>query len=336
MRKHLIELLQLQKTSVLSQSQLATKDTAMAIIASAGLQGGEAEMMVMNTKALAYELKTEYAQAQRLHEAILAKTSAVLSPAVYAHTLVNIASLDIANGASADVASRKLDTATSMFEKLQYPRGAIFCDYCRADLLLREGDARRAHLEYTRLIGDFLDGNNDVTSVCLAKLADPKNSNEGYAHWAVVFLAHTMVSETRNILAIRQALRGLGDVFALEGDDEAALSVSTVALEVFTWMDVHESRAECMRTIGDMYLRRGEPSKASELWSLARGLFERSSQSKGVAEIDARLAGLVPRNHEETLEQLKHLAPPHIAPGKSLSRNLGSKDENPQIQAVGL
>ncbi|KAJ6457632.1 hypothetical protein C8R45DRAFT_563663 [Mycena sanguinolenta] len=275
-------------------------DTAMAIIASAGLQGGEAEMMVMNTKASAYELKTEYAEAQCLHEAILEKTSAVLSPAIYAPTLANIAGLDISNGATADVVSRKLDMATSLFEKLQYPRGVMFCDFCRAELMLREGDARLARLEYIRLVEDLQDSNNDTTSLCLARLADPKNSMEGCANWAVLFLAHTMIAETRSILTINQAFRCLGEVFASQGDDDTAWSILTVALEAFTRMDVHESRAECMRTIGDLHLRRGEPSKASALWQTARSLFERSSHSKGVGEMDARLAELVQRNDEPT------------------------------------
>ncbi|KAJ6457683.1 hypothetical protein C8R45DRAFT_880271 [Mycena sanguinolenta] len=318
------------------KDSIQLSDAATAIVVSAGLQGGGAETTVMNTKALAYELKTEYAEARRLHEAILRQTSAILSPLVYAHTLANIASLDIENGMGSDVVSHKLDTATSMFEDLQYPRGVIFCDFCRAELMLREGNARSAHLEYVRLVGNPNDSNSDVTSVCLARLADPKNSMEGFANWAVVFLAHTMVSDTRSILTINQALRCLGDVLASQGEDDAALSLLTVALEAFTQMDVHESRAECMHTIGDVHLRRGEPSKASALWNVARSLFERSSQSKGVEEMDARLAVLVQRNHEETMEQLTHLASPHTAPGGSISTTPESKDENFKIQGVAV
>ncbi|KAF7373145.1 NB-ARC domain-containing protein [Mycena sanguinolenta] len=69
------------------KDSIELSNSAMAIVVSAGLQGGEAEMMVMNTKALAYELKSEYAEARRIHEAILNKTSAVLSPcSLCAHT----------------------------------------------------------------------------------------------------------------------------------------------------------------------------------------------------------------------------------------------------------
>ncbi|KAF7373141.1 NB-ARC domain-containing protein [Mycena sanguinolenta] len=292
-------------------------NAAMAIVVSAGLQGGQAEMVVMNTKALAYELKSEYAEARRLHEAILDKTSAALSPAVYAHTLVNIANMDIVNGTASDVVSHKLDTATSMFQDLQYPRGVTFCDFCRAELMLREGNPRSANHEYIRLAGNPKDSNSDITSFCLARLADPKNSMGGYASWAFVFLAHTMVSETRNILELNQALRCLGSVFASQDDNDTALSLLTVALDAFTEMDVHDSRAECMRTIGDVHLRLGELSKASALWKIARHLFERASQSKGVEEIDARLTELV------------HSAiTPLAVLGSSLSSPPESTDEN--------
>ncbi|KAF7373142.1 NB-ARC domain-containing protein [Mycena sanguinolenta] len=254
------------------KDSIELSNAAMAIVVSRGVEGGEAEMVVMNTQALAYELKSEYAEARRLHEAILDKASAVLSPAVYAHTLVNIANMDIVNGTASDVVSHKLDTATSMFQDLQYPRGVMF--------------------------------------------------------------SHTMVSETRNILDLNQALRCLGSVFASQDDNDTALSLLTVALDAFTQMDVHDSRAECMRTIGDVHLRLGELSKASALWKIARHLFERASQSKAVAEIDARLAELV-TNHEESLQQLKHLAPPHAVPVESLS-STQPKEENPQIKAVSI
>ncbi|KAF7373146.1 NB-ARC domain-containing protein [Mycena sanguinolenta] len=316
------------------KDSIELSNSAMAIVISAGLQGGQAEMVVMNTKALAYQLKSEYAEARRLHEAILDKTSATLSPAVYAATLNNITNIDIITGADSAVVSQRLDAATSMYEDLQYPRGIMFCDFFRAELMLREGDLTSAHHEYIRLVGNPKDSNSDITSFCLVKLADPNNSMEGYAHWAVVFLAHTMVSETCNILEINQALRCLGDVFASQGDDDVALSLLTVALEAFTQMDVHESRAECMRTIGDVHLRRGELSNASALWKDSRNLFERSSHSKAVAEIDARLAELV-KNHEESLQQLKHLAPPHAMPVESLY-STQPKKENPQIKTVSI
>ncbi|KAF8175973.1 hypothetical protein K438DRAFT_1979480 [Mycena galopus ATCC 62051] len=101
--------------------------------------------------------------------------------------------------------------------------------------------------------------------------------------------------------------------------DDAALSILTLALEGFTQMDVHQGRAECMRTMGDVHLQRREHLKASTLWKDARSLFERSMQAKAAAEIDGRLAEME-RHHQANLEQLSKLA----VPVQQLSTVLGS------------
>jgi hypothetical protein len=66
----------------------------------------------------------------------------------------------------------------------------------------------------------------------------------------------------------------------------------TVALEGFTYMDVHRSRAECMVRLGDISNQCGDLLRAVELWNTARPLFERSSQAKEVQHIDKRLASI--------------------------------------------
>jgi hypothetical protein len=102
--------------------------------------------------------------------------------------------------------------------------------------------------------------------------------------------------------------------------DNDALSILTVALDGFTWMDVHQSRAECMRTLGDLHFCHGELHKASALWTEARPLFERSLQAKAVVEIDNRLAKL-----EEQLSKsdVRHHVP--TAPLQQLSIALESE-----------
>ncbi|KAJ7364594.1 hypothetical protein DFH08DRAFT_930445 [Mycena albidolilacea] len=58
--------------------------------------------------------------------------------------------------------------------------------------------------------------------------------------------------------------------FAQQGADDEAQSISSVVLDGSIWMDVHQHRAEC-----DVYLRRGQLSKALIFWKNARVLFER-------------------------------------------------------------
>ncbi|KAF7336985.1 AAA domain-containing protein [Mycena venus] len=259
-----------------------------------GMQGGEFENMLMNTEADVHQLKTEYAAARAIQEVILRQTSLALAPVTHAHALANVAFLDIVTGAPRTAVSRTLDAAAATFRSAGYPRGIAACDVFRADLLLREGGAPDARAEYVRLFA-ALRSDDELACYCLAKLADPTCTVHGdaeAARWAAVFLAFTIRAPARNQLALHQALRCLGDVLAQQGEDDAARSVLAVALDGFTRMDVHQSRAECMRTMGDVCLRRRDLAKARELWVEARPLFERAQQTREVAGIDERLQSL--------------------------------------------
>jgi hypothetical protein len=112
------------------------------------------------------------------------------------------------------------------------------------------------------------------------------------ARWAVILLAFTMRLCSQNMLKVHQAMWFLGNIFAQQGADDEALSILTVALEGFTWMDVHCSRAECMQTLGEVHFKHGEFHMASIFWMEARPLFERSLQAQAVVEIDCKLVDL--------------------------------------------
>jgi hypothetical protein len=87
----------------------------------------------------------------------------------------------------------------------------------------------------------------------------------------------------------------------------------TVALEGFTEMDVHCSRAECMLRLGDISMGHGDPLKAVEFWDGARPRFECSSQAKQVQHINERLAGVsedVLEQHRNNLARLTELNAP--------------------------
>ncbi|KAF7373044.1 NB-ARC domain-containing protein [Mycena sanguinolenta] len=264
------------------------------LVLRAGMQGAEVEAMLMSLEAHIYQLKTEYAEARQVHEEIMHQASPVLSPLDYAYAVLNIAWLDIVTGASVEIVSGKIDVAVSALGNAKDWRGMLECDVCRADLQLREGNTLGACDEYIRLFSRWR-MDDELACRCLVQLADPTHRmhpDSDIMPWAIVFLVFTMRSSCSNVLMAHQALRCLGEVLAQEHLDDDALSILTVALEGFTWMDVHQSRAECMRTMGDVYLRRGEFSTAPKLWKDARPLFERSLQAKAVAEIDRRLGEL--------------------------------------------
>lgn len=280
-----------------------------ALIARLGIQGGESEITLINFEAELYRYKTEYTEARHIQSVILHQTSPLLVPVDYGFTLVNIVYLDLVMGTSTESVSVNLQAAAAAFRSAHYPRGIEICELHTADLKLREGDQTSACTQYEQAFTGAYGTDHELTCHCLATLADsgnPVHAASEVARWAIVFLAYTMHKSSRSMLVVHQALRCFGDVLAQESMDDEALNILTVALEGFTWMDVHQSRADCMKTMGDVHLRRGETLKACTFWKEARPLFERSLQATAVSKIDSRLAKLT-QQHEASLEQLSEL-----------------------------
>ncbi|KAJ7749456.1 hypothetical protein B0H16DRAFT_1725102 [Mycena metata] len=99
----------------------------------------------------------------------------------------------------------------------------------------------------------------------------------------------------------------------MEGDEFSAVSLFTLALDGFTHMDIHLSRAECMIRLGDVAQRNKDLLKALELWDTARPLFECSSQTKRVLDIDQRISSIsdnIKEQHQNNLARLAELKVP--------------------------
>jgi hypothetical protein len=133
--------------------------------------------------------------------------------------------------------------------------------------------------------------NCEIASYCLERLAQISKwspaEDQAASMWTVVYLAHAHQSQAA--LALHKALLFLRDVLLATGDDDSANNLYVVALEGFTFMDIHLSRAECMLRLGDLALKQGNPSLAVKFWSAARPLFKRSQQARSVAVIASRL-----------------------------------------------
>jgi hypothetical protein len=76
----------------------------------------------------------------------------------------------------------------------------------------------------------------------------------------------------------------------------------------FTYMDVHQSRAECMLRLGDISSRSGDQLEAVKLWESARPLFERSSQMKEIQCVDERLSCVCSNVLDNHIGKIAHLA----------------------------
>ncbi|KAJ7906630.1 hypothetical protein B0H13DRAFT_1880406 [Mycena leptocephala] len=124
---------------------------------------------------------------------------------------------------------------------------------------------------------------------------------------------NSLAANTMFKRCLKKAFQFLGDVYLSQNDEYTAISLFTVALEGFTQMDVHHSRAECMLQLGDISKGHGDLLKAVEFWEAARPLFERSSQAKQVENIDGRLVsvgGHALGQHRNNLDCLAELNSP--------------------------
>ncbi|KAJ7433211.1 hypothetical protein FB451DRAFT_1196355 [Mycena latifolia] len=141
---------------------------------------------------------------------------------------------------------------------------------------------------------------------CMESLANikhwPDSDFRWASGWAIIYLGYA--KKLGDKIALPRALQFLGDVFQAEGDCATSISLFTVALEGFTRMDNHRSRAECMLRLGDLAKGHGGVPKAIELWKTARPLFEWSSQAKQVTQIEERLAAITNNVLEETTDSL--------------------------------
>ncbi|KAJ7046009.1 hypothetical protein C8F04DRAFT_1322472, partial [Mycena alexandri] len=250
----------------------------------------------------------------------------LLDPSSYLYglALLNLSVISVLIGATTNTVHHTLDRAQEIFTGMKYQFGIMYCTMILADLILTEGNEASANTQFQGHLKSAWATDTEVVSHCLERLADiskwPIELRQ--ATWPVLYLCHAHIS--REKLAFYKALLFIGDLF-IDVDEVTAQNLFIVALEGFTFMDVHRSRAQCMLRLGDFAQKKGEITKAAELWKSARPLFERSLQAKNVAAINMRLVALE-EGHKRSLAQL---AVPH-APRTGVNKN----EETSTIEAV--
>jgi hypothetical protein len=70
---------------------------------------------------------------------------------------------------------------------------------------------------------------------------------------------------TSNRVTTTKALRCIGDLLMIDGDNDAALSLFMAALDSFTSMDIHRGRADCMVRMAAIFERHREIRKTVDL-----------------------------------------------------------------------
>jgi tetratricopeptide (TPR) repeat protein len=265
-----------------------------------GMSHGNLDHDIMTTQAEIHRHKSEYVEARSIHTRILEGTS-IQDPCTYGWALLNVAKIDVFIGAPKDDVQRNCDRARKMLDTMGDVEGVALCDVILADLHMREGNSLAAKTILVGCLKVTLEY-SQIQTYCLEQLGSAScwRDLDGMSGWTFIYLVNSLKRKEK--LGIYKALRFLGDIFVSHRDEYTAISLVTVALEGFTQMDVHRSRAECMLQLGDISMGHSEPLKAVEFWERAKPLFECSSQVEQVQHINERLAGI----SEEVLDQHRH------------------------------
>ncbi|KAJ6474009.1 hypothetical protein C8R47DRAFT_1199568 [Mycena vitilis] len=287
-----------------SQS-LSNCSRARGLLAACRMSYSRFDTAIMNCQAEVHELKSEYTEARSIHSRICEQP--IQDPYVSSLGLLNIAGIDVFIGNPAVDVQRHVDAAKMYFSTTSHKVCLAWCDAIWAHLLLREGDLVTAKALFLECINSSVT-NASIISYCLEHLSSTSqwDSSSDTWHWPTICLAHSLKHKEK--LLIHKALLSLGQVFHNQATEDTAMSLFNVALEGFTYMDVHRSRGECMLHLGDIYKGRGDLLRAVKLWDTARPLFERSSQRKQVKKIDGRLASVGKDLLEKHRASLAYLA----------------------------
>ncbi|KAJ7349970.1 hypothetical protein DFH08DRAFT_935806 [Mycena albidolilacea] len=254
-----------------------------------GLAGVDLDRTMATQQGVVHFRKSEYAQARSIHSQIVATVSPDQDAPTHAISLLNIAHIDTICGDMQD-AYNKLNQAKEIYNKFAIPTAIMYCNTTEGDIALREKKFDLAKIRFRECLHSAWGTNNEVKSFCLERLANITAwpSSEWQFRWPVTYLGYAY--KTRDKFAPHKALLCLGDVFIINKDGKTAENLYMLALEGFTQMDIHRSRAQCMIRLGDLENEQGHTSKAIFLWQTAQPLFEQSLQAIDVAQIDVRLS----------------------------------------------
>jgi tetratricopeptide (TPR) repeat protein len=277
------------------------------LIALCGMSSGRLDHNIMHMQAEIHKLKSEYVAARSIHSMILQETSVDQDSYAYGVALLNVAEIDVSVGAPKNEVQSIYEKAREIFNTAGHLPEVTMCDTILADLYLQEGNLLEAKSIFKRCLKLSV-RNSEIVAYCLERLGNSScwGTPNQMSGWTTVFLVHSVRQKEK--LGIHKALQFLGDVLFAQDDEHTATSLFTVALDGFTKMDVHRSRAECMLRLGDISKGHGDLQKAVELWTTARPLFELSSQAKQIENIDQRLASVGEDVLEKHKKNLAHLA----------------------------
>ncbi|KAJ7261958.1 hypothetical protein C8J57DRAFT_1232093 [Mycena rebaudengoi] len=313
------------------------------MLAACGQQKSALDLDILNFQAEIHFITSDYLESYKIQVAIASSGQPTAQNAIMAK--LNIALIDTATGADSNLIHQNLDICYFNLKALYGLHAKHIClgaDYGAAELCLRDGDLQTANAMLKKGFASSRDLFTDLALLFLERLGDlatGMNNIQTTLQWTGIFLALALKCEDK--LQTMQAFRCLGQIFSAEGDDETALSLFNVALDGFTFMDVHRWRADCMVRTADILQNHGEPGeviKAVTLWKTAKPLFERSSQMNDVTRIDTKLASVDIAVMIDYQKQLQQLAERKVSVHATEEMDIvedGDKDELAQGRDVG-
>jgi tetratricopeptide (TPR) repeat protein len=261
---------------------------AQSLLSLCGMSDSDVTLGIMNTQAEVHKCKSEYSEAWTIQTKIL-QISTNRSAYWHAVALLSLAETAVSMGVQKQDVQVNIELARSIFTTLNHKSMIICCDAILADLYIREKDLQTAKRLFKQCL-ELATEQSGIGLFCFERLGNASfwGADELTPGLTTIFLIHSLKLKAK--LQVYKALQFLGQIFLTHKDQTTAVSLFTVALEGFTYMDVHRSRAECMVRLGDISNRCGDLLKAVELWETARPLFERSSQVNEAKCVDERLS----------------------------------------------
>ncbi|KAJ7763293.1 hypothetical protein B0H16DRAFT_1804266 [Mycena metata] len=281
------------------------------LLSMCGITSGQLYHNIMTSEAEIHLQKSEYSEARSIYTMTLQDPLLEPDSGSCGIALLNLSEIDVLISTTKEPVHLNLQRAQKIFTGMEHLLCTRYCTMILADLNLTEGNVAAAKTQFQECLKSAWATDTQAVTYCLERLADTSRwpLELGQATWPVLYLCHAHMS--REKLVFYKALLFIGDLF-IDVDEVTAENLFIVALEGFSFMDVHRSRAQCMLRLGDLAQKRGEITKAVEFWTLARPLFERSLQAKDVAVIDMRLVALE-QGHKRSLAQLAVLNAPSTA-----------------------
>ncbi|KAJ7613532.1 hypothetical protein FB45DRAFT_874482 [Roridomyces roridus] len=240
-----------------------------------------------------YWLKSEYVQAKAIFTKVTLDTT---QQAYHADVALIMAEIDVEMGNGESDVEMNLAVAQAYFKDVGFSLGMHHSRATTAALQLREHEFTEARVGLEACMQVSWLQHMELLLYAVERLGDTQRWDSVDFTWAsrytVIYLV--LSNKHQSKLNLHKALRRMGDVLLAHGDEADAETLFHVALEGFTLMDVHQSRAECMVRLGDLAVKAGNMRRAESFWKDAEILFERSSQSAAVTEVRTKLARLDP------------------------------------------